>query len=510
MGPIEFIALLLAGVGPMLALARVLRLPPTILLFGAGLAVGVLPGPAPVRFNPDLAIALFLPPVIYAGTVRITPHLLRFNLLPGVAVGAVVALATVLAVAALARGVLLPGLGWNAALLLGVIAALFDTQLFHEAEGRPHVPRAVADALKAREIAARLVALVVFALVLEAVAEGRPPSVAEAALDVVWNLLGGAAAGVAIGRAVLWLRDRAGPAPIEIAVSLAAPYLGALAARGLGLSLAAVVIAAALTVSAARVDPETGEARSTSEARIAAMAFWEEVSLLASSVLFFLAGLALPEALAALGDTWLPWQAVGAAAGILALVAGLDWLGSLASTRLPPLSVALAAAAAEEEDAAAGRTTAAAGVMAWASTRSVLGLVVALSIPVSAGPDGARIFAERELVLVVAAGVILGSVLVQGLTLRAAVHRAALGGEAEAGREEARARRVAAEARRRATAEAAGEDAAGFDAERRALVRLRERNEIGDEVMRRQLRETDLRDRVTEGDASPGAGPPNP
>ena len=47
-------------------------------------------------------------------------------------------------------------------------------------------------------------------------------------------------------------------------------------------------------------------------------------------------------------------------------------------------------------------------------------------------------------------------------------------------------------------------------AERQALVRLREEDRIGDEVLRRMLRETDLRERVGEGDALPGAGPPNP
>jgi monovalent cation/hydrogen antiporter len=499
MGAVEFVALLLAGVGPLLALAGLLRLPATVALFGAGLAVGLLPGPPPVRLDPDLAIGLFLPPIIYAGTVRVTPHLLRHALLPGVAVGAAVSLATVLAVAAAARWALLPGLGWTAAVLLGVVAALFDTRLFQESEGSPYVPRALADALKAREMASRVVALTALALAIETLREGEAPAAGEAALGVAWSLLGGAAAGAAIGRAVLWLRDRAGPAPIEIAVSLAAPYLGALAARGLGLSLAVVIMAAALVVSAARVDRETGEARSSAESRISAAAFWEEASLLVSSVLFFLAGLILPEALAGLGG-WPALRAAGAAAAILVLVLGIQWLGSLASTRLPPLSAALA-----EEDAA-GRA-AAAGVMAWASTRSVLGLIVVLSAP-AAWPDG-RPFEERDLLLVVAALVILGSVAVQGLSLRRAVRAAALAGGRQAEREERRAREVAAAARREAGAEEEAHPE-GFAAERRALVRMRERDEIGDEAMRRLLRETDLRKRAAEGDASPGGAPPKP
>lgn len=214
MGAVEFVALLLAGVGPVLALARWSGLPLTIVLFGTGLVVGLLPGPAPVSMDPDLAIGLFLPPIIYAGTVQTTPHLLRHALLPGVMVGAMVALATVLAVAAAAHWVLLPGLSWTAAVLLGVAAALFDTRLFHEAGGDPHVPRALTDTLKAREMASRIVALTILTLALSALQEGKAPALGEAAIAMSWQVLGGALVGTAIGRAVLWLRDRAGPAPI--------------------------------------------------------------------------------------------------------------------------------------------------------------------------------------------------------------------------------------------------------------------------------------------------------
>lgn len=45
------------------------------------------------------------------------------------------------------------------------------------------------------------------------------------------------------------MRGHARPAPVEIAVSVALPYLCALVAQGLGLSLSATIIAAALTVS---------------------------------------------------------------------------------------------------------------------------------------------------------------------------------------------------------------------------------------------------------------------
>jgi len=94
----------------------------------------------------------------------------------------------------------------------------------------------------------------------------------------------------------------------------------------------------------------------------------------------------------------------------------------------------------------------------------------------------------------------------QGLTLRHFVERAALRDDAEEEREESEARQAIGIA----LAKPGREHANGFDAARQALLKLRERDRIGDEVLVRMLRETDLTSRAAEGDALPGAGPPNP
>jgi len=394
-------------------------------------------------------------------------------------------------VAAVAR-LLLPGLDWAPALLLGVVSAVFDTRLFQEAKGRPHVPRAVSDALKAREMASRVVALSALSMVAASL-EAGPPDPLLAAGRFLWAVGAGAALGAAIGRAVVWLRERVEPAPVEIAVSIATPYLCSLGARWLGLSLAATIMAGALAVAAVRVDPETGAPRTSSEARISAVAFWEEVNLLVSSAMFFLAGRALPEALAALAD-WPLWRVAGAAAVLLLIVLSVQFAFALLSTAMPPLSAAL-----RRNEGEAPPRTATAAVMSWASTRSVIGLVVALSLPPA--------MEDRGLVLVVAALLILGSVLAQGLTLRPAVRAAALGEEAEEEREIELATRAA-----NAAAEEAGEGEDGLCAARRTLLGLRGEDRIGDEVLRKMLREADLKARAAEGPAAalPGAGPPQP
>jgi CPA1 family monovalent cation:H+ antiporter len=200
------VAHLLAGVGPLLALARLVRVPDTLVLFGAGLAAAWVPGLPPVRVGPQLMLDLFLPPILYAATVRASFHLLRYTLVSGVLLGTALALATVAAAAATAR-LLLPGLPWLAAVLLGAVVAVFDTRLFQEAQGRPHVPRAVADALKTREMVSRVAVLSCFALALDAL-RGTSLTPIGALGEVALELIGGAVLGAALGRAMVALHER--------------------------------------------------------------------------------------------------------------------------------------------------------------------------------------------------------------------------------------------------------------------------------------------------------------
>ena len=94
MSELEFVALVLAAIGPLLALAKLTGLPQIFLLAGAGLGSAFLPGLPPVRADPQFLLSLFLPPLLYAGTVQASVHLLRFTALTGVLVGALVSVCT--------------------------------------------------------------------------------------------------------------------------------------------------------------------------------------------------------------------------------------------------------------------------------------------------------------------------------------------------------------------------------------------------------------------------------
>jgi CPA1 family monovalent cation:H+ antiporter len=468
-----------------------------MLLFTAGVASTAVPGLPPSAVEPELVMTLFLPPLLYASTVRVAWHLLRFTFWPGVVLGAVLVATAIAAVAVATRSFFLPGVGWQAAILIGTVAAFFDTRLFHEAKGRLRVPRPIGDTLKARELVGRILILATFGLI-----EDQLMSRGDVSGHIVSNYFvgipAGILAGLLVGYAAVQLRRRIDPAPMEIAVSIATPYAAALIAAAAGISAAGAIIASALVVSAVRVDRQSGATISSTEARINATAFWEQASLMISCGLFLLAGRAVPGAVGAL-EAWPVWRVVGAAAGILGVALAVQLSFSYAAARMPPIKNALI-----ERSESRTSPSAVAAVMTWSSTRSVIALLIALSIPVTL-PGGSR-FPERDLILAVAALVVIGSVAIQGLTLERVINWAGLAGATDDEEEEADAR-----ASMQAAAASATDDN-GFqtDAARQQLLHLREKDEIGDEVMTRMMREADLAARASEKDVLPGAGPPQP
>lgn len=356
-----------------------------------------------------------------------------------------------------ARSLFLPGIGWSAALLIGIVAALWDARLFHEAEGRPRVPRAIADTLKSRELVGRIVILATLGLVEDALAT-RSPLLTAVLDNYLVAVIGGIAAGLATGKIAVWLRRRIDPSPVEIAVSIATPYVAALWAEAFGLSAAASIITSALVVSGVRVDRDTGSTISSNEARINATAFWEVASLMVASVLFILAGRAVPQALRVL-EVWPVWQVALTASGLLVIALTVQLCFSFDGAHMAPVRDAIVRGPGEKSP-----TLKTAAVMTWSCSRSVIGLVIALSVPATL-PDGTR-FAERDLVLALGTLLVIASVLLQGLTLRRVVDRAALANPDEQEREEEEARH----AMRDAADTPGGESGDGFDAARQQLL----------------------------------------
>src|SRR4051795_10729543 len=118
----EVIVAMLLGGAALAAVARRLGAPYPALLALAGAALALVPGLPTVVLEPDLALALFVAPVLVDAAFDASPRDLRANWRPvaSLALGAVAL--TVAAVAVVAR-LLVPDLPWGAAVALGAVVA---------------------------------------------------------------------------------------------------------------------------------------------------------------------------------------------------------------------------------------------------------------------------------------------------------------------------------------------------------------------------------------------------
>src|SRR5512143_1351252 len=115
------IALLLAGAG-LTALARRIGTPYPALVALAGAALALVPGTPTLVLDPELALTLFVAPVLLDAAFDASPRDLRANWrsVAGLAIGAVIL--TIIVVAVAVR-LLVPAMPWAAAIALGAIVA---------------------------------------------------------------------------------------------------------------------------------------------------------------------------------------------------------------------------------------------------------------------------------------------------------------------------------------------------------------------------------------------------
>src|SRR5918992_2874798 len=111
MAVFELVLVLLLGGAALAALARRIKVPYPALLAVAGGALALIPGTPEVALDPELALALFVAPVLLDAAFDSSPRDMKreWRAVSGLAVGAV--LATIAAVAVVAHSIV-PGMPW--------------------------------------------------------------------------------------------------------------------------------------------------------------------------------------------------------------------------------------------------------------------------------------------------------------------------------------------------------------------------------------------------------------
>jgi Na+/H+ antiporter len=509
----------LVSVAVLNALASRIGIPYPIVLVLGGLALGLVPGMPHVELDPDLVLLVFLPPLLYSAAFFSEVRALRgyARALSLTSIGLV--LATVVLVAVPAHLVL--DLPWPMAFALGAIVSPTDPVAATAIMRRLGAPRRIVNLVEGESLVNDAAALVAYRVALVAAVEGTF-SLVDAGLEFLLATAGGVALGLAVGFVVGEVRRRLDDPPTEITISLITGYLAFLPAEQLHLSGVLAVVTAGLYLgwrSPELASPAT---------RLQAFAVWDVATFLLNATLFVLIGLQLPVVVDGLtGESW-P-ELVGYAALVAAAVIGTRFVWLFTT---PYIIRALDRRPVQRERrmGAAARV-----VVAWSGLRGAVSLATALALPRET--DAGAALPGRDLIVFVTFAVVLVTVVGQGLTLPALVRRLGVAAdrreeehdelvarlaaskaaltELEAMAEEGwagddtldRARQYYEQRKRRFAARAGKIDDDGYEdasqlrervlrrlyqAERRAVVELRNAGDISNEVMHRLERELDL------------------
>jgi monovalent cation/hydrogen antiporter len=514
---LQLLVLLVSGAA-LLTLAGPLRIPYPILLVIGGLVLGFGPGAPKVTMPPDLVLVGILPPLLYVTAFNTGLRELRQNLRPisFLAIGLV--FATTVGVAGVAHWV--ADIPWAESFVLGAVVSPTDAIATTAVGRRLGVPRRLIDILEGESLVNDGTALVLLRTAIVAAVAGSF-SVWDAGWHLVVNIVGGIAIGLAIGYVIRRVRRRLDNPPLEITIAFLTGYLTFLPATAAGVSGVLAVVTAGVYMG--WYTPEL----TTVQTRLQGQGFWEIVQFLLNVLLFGLVGLQLRPILDNLSGNG-GWSLVGEAALIVLAVIVLRFLWVFTSARgirrLPMRLRELSPRPPWQQLAFAS----------WSGMRGAVTIAAVLLVPLKT--DAGSPLPDRDRIVFFAFTVVLGTLVLQGLSMPAVIRLLKLEADDGADEEEALARIRSAEAalarldeleqeawvlddtaqrlrgqyRFRIDRFTARADPDGdgkiekrslkyqrlrrelIEAERRAVVELRNTGEISDEVMRRVERDLDL------------------
>ncbi|MEW2495781.1 Na+/H+ antiporter [Streptomyces nodosus] len=390
--------LLVAGSAAVAGAARRTPVPAPLLLVAVGLVVSYLPGVPEYALDPEVVLPLVLPPLLYTAAADSSYLDLRAQLRPVALLSVGYVLFATLAVGWVVY-LLVPALTLPAALVLGAVVAPPDAVAATAVARRVGLPSRITTILQGESLVNDATAITAYKVALAA-AVGAGATWSGGVREFLLAAVGGVAVGLVLMVPIHWLRTRLKEALLQNTLSLLIPFVAYGLAEWAHASgvLAVVVVALYLGHHNWQVDFAT---------RLQEEAVWKMVGFILESAVFALIGLQLPVVLKGLGaDQGIraAWYAVA----VFLLVALSRFVWVYPATFLPRLLVRRIR---EREE---NPTWKAPFIIGWAGMRGVVSLAIAFSIPrtVHGGP-----FPGRNLILFLTFTTVIGTLVVQGLTL---------------------------------------------------------------------------------------------
>ena len=405
MAVFQLIILLLLAGAVLSAWSRRMNVPYPALLALAGAGLALLPHAPTVNLDPELALALFVAPVLLDAAYDSSPRDLRQNWRPvaGLALGAVAL--TVAAVAVVARW-LEPGLPLASAVALGAIVAPPDAAAAMAVLRHLRPPHRVLVILEGESLFNDASALLTYRLAVIAALTGGF-SLGTAVPTLLLVAAGSVVLAVVLSRISLYVSARIRDVATAVIVQFVSTFAVWIIAERLHLSGIITVVVFAILV--ARVAPDLIPAR----LRIQSYAVWEVAVFVLNVLAFILIGLQLKPILGRLaGAELVRYVAVAGAVCGAVIVVRIVWvMGFVAVGRWLG------------EQRLKGRGAA---VVAWCGMRGIVTLAAALALPA---------IPYRDLILFTAFCVVLVTLVVQGMTVTPLMRALALRDDGSVDRE---------------------------------------------------------------------------
>ncbi|MGZ8177227.1 Na+/H+ antiporter [Williamsia sp. SKLECPSW1] len=381
------------------ALARRYQLASPLILVVVGLGVGFIPQLPTLVLDPDVVLFVILPPLLYSAAQDSSYVALRRS---ARAIG-LLAVALPLVSAVVVGFVAywsLPQLPLAAAMVLGAVVAPPDAVSATAIGRRLGLPRKITTLLGGESLLNDATALTAYRLALGAAVGATTTAwggIGLFALAAVGGVVVGLAFGVVVSRIRLWLTDP----PMETAVGIVIPFATYFVAEELQASgvIAVVVVGLYLGQRSARDGYAT---------RLQDNAVWRSIDVMLESFVFLLIGLQLPEVIRGLRGHSLGaivWTAVAVLAAVI--LVRIVWM--FPATYVPRLL------SRRIRDRESPPTPAAVFVLAWSGMRGVVSLAAAFAIPLTT--DSGDPFPARDEIIFLTFVVVVGTLLLQGLSL---------------------------------------------------------------------------------------------
>ncbi|MEO7126421.1 MAG: cation:proton antiporter [Nakamurella sp.] len=394
------ILLMVAIIVAVAAGARRGRYSEPLVLVAVGVALSFVPNAFDIHITPELVLGGLLPPLLYAMAIR-TP-LVQFarhrRAIVLLAIGAVVF--STFAVG-LAVWWMLPGVAFAAACAFGAVVAPPDAVAATAVARRIGMPRRIVAILEGESLLNDATALVALSTAITAMSVSVTPG------QVLWDFLLAAAGGVAVGIAaaiiLATVRKHLTTPVLDTALSFAAPYVAFLPAQEIGVSGVLAVVVTGLWLGHRSISLQSASSRITESIN------WNTVQFLLENGVFLLIGLQLRDMLVTVDRGALAWRVVIPLCVVTLLV-------TIASRVVYVFASTAATHVARRKrwpwsDAA---------VISWAGMRGVVTLAAVFVIPASTP--------NRAVLALAAFTVVVGTLLIQGLTLPRLVRRLSLHG----------------------------------------------------------------------------------